>query len=601
MDHPALLCATDLDAPLAWRDARALTRRTYLADVHALAARLPASGPMLNLSADRYRFAVGLGAALLRGHSNLMPPNQTPDTLARLAALFPQAYRLDDESASAAPGAAPLRPPAPIASIPRIPADAIAAQVLTSGSTGTPVAHAKHWGLLVANVQAGARRLAQALQRPSLAGVTLVATVPAQHMYGFESSVLLALLGGAAFDAGRPFFPLDIAAALARAPHPRVLVTTPFHLRTLLDAGVTLPRIELTVCATAPLTPQLAARAEAALGAPLLEIYGCTEAGQVATRRPTAGPEWHVFDGLSLRGIDADVHVQGGHVPQPTRLADVLDVVDAQTFRWLGRADDLINIAGKRSSLAHLNHHLNALDGVLDGAFWLPPEPPARAARVVRLVAFVVAARPPDPGTAETAVKAWPAQWLTQLRQRIDPAFLPRRIIVVPALPRAPTGKLPAAAFAAWAEQTLAQRGKAHAEVTEAVEAAEAVEAVEAVEAIEPVEPTAAAPVVHRVAVSIAPDHPAFNGHFPGQPLLPGVALLAEVLEAALDVPALARLLGAAPRLAVVKFLAPVRPGARLTLALTGHPGGLRFEVHDGLDGPRLAASGQFDAAGSAP
>ena len=604
MDQPALLSTDlelDLDAPLAWRDGQALSRRTYLSDVHALAPRLPAAGPMLNLSADRYRFAVGLGAALLRGQSNLMPSNHTPDTLAQLGTLFPQAYRLDDELDSGL-GDAPDSDnnSASTARIPRFRADAIAAQVLTSGSTGAPVPHVKRWGLLVANAQAGARRLAQVLGRPSLAGVTLVATVPAQHMYGFESSVLLALLGGAAFDAGRPFYPADIAAALARAPRPCVLVTTPFHLRLLLDAGVALPRIDLSVCATAPLTAQLAARAEAVLGAPLLEIYGCTEAGQIATRRTTAGPEWRVFDGLSLRASNAGAQVQGGHVPQPTLLGDVLDVIDAQTFRLLGRANDLINIAGKRSSLAHLNHHLNALDGVRDGAFWLPPEAPGEAAHVVRLVAFVVAA---DTHRAAPAIHALPALWRRALRLRIDAAFLPRRIVIVPALPRAPTGKLPVEAFQAWAVPTLA-RHLAERRAGQGAEGARAAGVPADVPADASTAPTpnpSPSPIKHRVAVTIALDHPAFAGHFPGRALLPGVALLAEVLEAALDVPALAHLVGAAPRLAVVKFLAPVLPGAELTLELTGHPASLRFEVREGPGGTRLAASGQFDAAATGP
>ena len=54
------------------------------------------------------------------------------------------------------------------------------------------------------------RDSAEATGRESLAGFTLVATVPAQHMFGFESSVLLALHSGAAFDAGRPFYPADV-------------------------------------------------------------------------------------------------------------------------------------------------------------------------------------------------------------------------------------------------------------------------------------------------------------------------------------------------------------------------------------------------------
>ncbi len=96
------------------------------------------------------------------------------------------------------------------------------------------------------------------------------------------------------------------------------------------------------------------------------------------------------------------------------------------------------------------------------------------------------------------------------------------------------------------------------------------------------------------IALQIAPEHPAFPGHFPGQPLLPGVSLLAEVLEALLDEPALAARVGTAPRLAAAKFLAPVRPGARLTIRLDAGPRGVRFEVREG---ERIAASGQFEAS----
>jgi 3-hydroxymyristoyl/3-hydroxydecanoyl-(acyl carrier protein) dehydratase len=99
---------------------------------------------------------------------------------------------------------------------------------------------------------------------------------------------------------------------------------------------------------------------------------------------------------------------------------------------------------------------------------------------------------------------------------------------------------------------------------------------------------------MHRVELTIAPDHPAFAGHFPGDPLLPGVALLAEVLEAVLDEPALKALIGTAPRIGAVKFLAPVRPGARLAITLEAGARGLRFEVREG---ERIAASGQFEAA----
>jgi len=97
----------------------------------------------------------------------------------------------------------------------------------------------------------------------------------------------------------------------------------------------------------------------------------------------------------------------------------------------------------------------------------------------------------------------------------------------------------------------------------------------------------------------IATDHPAYAGHFPGQPLLPGVVLLAEVLQAVLADAGHAALLGPAPRLAMVKFLRPVRPGDVLRLRLQlqlQHAAGaqrLSFELRCAQ---HLVASGQFDA-----
>lgn len=451
MTRLPLIWSENLDAALAWRGGRPVSRRQYLAEAAVLAGRLPDVGPMLNLSADRYRFAVGLGAAMLRGHSSLLPPNHTPDMLTRLQTQFATAYCLADANAARSDlptvwhtdGSAE---PSAHATVPTIAAETVTALVLTSGSTGEPVPHTKRWGLLVRNAQAGAERMAQQMGLPNLSGVTLVATVPAQHMYGFESTVLVALLGGAAFDCERPFYPADIARVLARAPRPRVLVTTPFHLKALLDAGVMLPTLDLLLCATAPLAPQLAARAEASFGAPLLEIYGCTEAGQVATRRTTDGPEWQVFRDLQLCSQGAQVIVSGGHVPEPVALADVLELSDSTHFRLLGRCNDLINIAGKRSSLAHLNFQLNGIEGVADGAFWLPPD--TAGDEVVRLTAFVVA---PDVSREHI---------LGELRLRVDAAFLPRRIVRVAALPRDPSGKLPAARLAQLAEAMAASEAQ---------------------------------------------------------------------------------------------------------------------------------------------
>lgn len=91
--------------------------------------------------------------------------------------------------------------------------------------------------------------------------------------------------------------------------------------------------------------------------------------------------------------------------------------------------------------------------------------------------------------------------------------------------------------------------------------------------------------------IDVGNDHPAFAGHFPGRPILPGVALLAEVLEAAAADRTLSALVGATPQVSVVKFLTPVLPGAVLDIAFETGARSVSFIVSEG---GRLAASGQL-------
>jgi acyl-coenzyme A synthetase/AMP-(fatty) acid ligase len=194
---------------------------------------------------------------------------------------------------------------------------------------------------------------------------------------------------------------------------------------------VALPPADLVLCSTAPLAQALAREAEKRFDTRLVEIYGSTETGQIATRQPTQGPEWHLWPGVSLSVEGEATWARGGHIEQPTRMWDVLETTGEGRFLLHGRLTDLVNIAGKRSSLAYLNHQLNSIPGVEDGAFFHAEDPSALPGGIARVGACVVA-----PGLDA-------AQLLAALRERIDPAFLPRPLLFVARLPRNATGKLP--------------------------------------------------------------------------------------------------------------------------------------------------------------
>ena len=411
----------------AWHSGREISGGAFLADVAACAASLPERKYVLNRCADRYLFLVGFAAAIVRNQITLCPPALTRQFIEHLQLAFPDIYTLCDYHQPDGLLTVSVRHHAvehDAVSIPVIDAQQTVLIAFTSGSTGIPAQHAKSWAALTLGVQ----RQSAMLGAHASEQLGVVATVPPQHMYGLESSLLMPLQMGWAIHGGKPFFPQDIATALQQNAARNVLVTTPFHLRACVESGVRLPRLEFILSATAPLSPQLAAQAEQLFAVPVREIYGCTEAGSIASRRNAEETLWRLHDGMSLSLSGGQWFVNGAHSAEPTALHDSITVLDSNHFALGGRVQDMVNIAGKRASLGDLNHTLTSIEGVRDGVFFMPDAP---ADSVTRLIAFVVA-----PGYSALDI-------MNALRVRLDPAFVPRRIYLVDALPRNDTGKLP--------------------------------------------------------------------------------------------------------------------------------------------------------------
>ena len=159
-------------------------------------------------------------------------------------------------------------------------------------------------------------------------------------------------------------------------------------------------------------------------------MFGSTETCVFARRRTALESAWTPLPGVSVQPQPDGTLVHARHLAQPVRLADLMEREPDGRFHLRGRQADLLEIAGKRASLADLTRRLQAIPGVVDGAM-VQMQPDALG--VARIAALVVA-----PGLDEAAV-------LAALRQALDPVFLPRRLLFLPALPRAETGKLPRA------------------------------------------------------------------------------------------------------------------------------------------------------------
>jgi acyl-coenzyme A synthetase/AMP-(fatty) acid ligase len=122
-------------------------------------------------------------------------------------------------------------------------------------------------------------------------------------------------------------------------------------------------------------------------------------------------------------------------------LSDVVEFLDDRHFRLIGRRSDVVKLGGRRASLAELNRILVGLDGVIDGAFVAPMDLDRQP--TARLMVFVVAPERDAEGL------------LVELRHRIDPLFVPRRIIKVDTLPRNDVAKLTHQALGALRAQAI--------------------------------------------------------------------------------------------------------------------------------------------------
>ena len=436
-----LIAGFDAAAPLLWRRGAVLTAGEFLGQVLVLADALPAQPCLVNLCEQRANFLVAWCAAVVRGQTNLLPASRAPQVIADAQAGYGDNHVVDDAVVERALAGGI---PAAVRVVPQIAADHIVQIAFTSGSTGAPTSHAKRWGSLHHNTRFNAERIRECLGLTA-AAANIVATVPPQHMYGTETSVLLPLLAGMAVHGARPLFAGDVAVALTEVPAPRVLVTTPVHLRNLLASSQDFPPVAAVVSATAPMDAPLAQQVDTRLHAPLLEMFGSTETCVIATRLTARESGWRLYPGVSVEPALDHAWVRASWFDQPTRLQDVVEIATDGRMLLRGRNVDMVEIAGKRASLSDLTRRLLEIPGVRDAVVFQPSDTEAAAqgvGRVHRIAAAVVA-------PTLSAV-----QVLTAMARSVDPAFLPRPLLLVNELPRNELGKSGRAQLLALLRQT---------------------------------------------------------------------------------------------------------------------------------------------------
>jgi len=436
LDTPLLAAAPHLDVPAVVGARETLTwRQVHQASVE-LAARLGPATAVCNLCSSRASYLVTCLAALRNRLLMILPPSGGNADLAGVLESSGAPVIVVDDPAAIQPDwprfarclvYEPQRHASriPDADLAWEPAwDSTAILLYTSGSTGAPEPQPKTLRQLAIGARVLGARLSQ--DAGDLAGIRrIVCSVPPQHMFGLEASVMLSLVHSIPVLDRRPLLPADVQELFSTSP-PAAWVATPLHLRSLAQAGVNLPNCAVVIASTMPLAPALAQQTETLVNAPVLEIYGSTETGVLAMRRTARDADWLPVDGVQVTSTSEGARASGSHFASPAELLDQIEIRDSGRFALLGRQADLVKIAGRRASLAGLNLLLQDLPGLDDGVFYMPSS--GRATE--RLCLFYSGA-----GLDRAAIDRW-------LRARLDPVFLPRTVIRVERLPRGDNGKL---------------------------------------------------------------------------------------------------------------------------------------------------------------
>ncbi|MBN1665090.1 MAG: long-chain fatty acid--CoA ligase [Deltaproteobacteria bacterium] len=299
--------------------------------------------------------------------------------------------------------------------------------LFTGGSTGTP----KFWSKTVTNL------FGEALYLSEKYDITqddrVVATVSPYHIYGLLYSVLVPLVSSAGVADDIYTFPHEIISAIG-AYAATVLVGVPMHYRALGSRKIPGNSLRIAFSSTGALAETDGDAFYKKNGVGIVEIYGSTETGGIATRCRAEGENYFVpYDHLEWKIIEDRLHVLSEFIsPEIEREQDGFfktgDRVqsDGHTgFMLLGRTDDIIKVGGKRVNLEEIRNKLNTIPGVRD-SFVISL--PVRTGRQ-NVVAAVVEGKPDR----------------THLRQSLahmlEPYAMPRSIKFVDKIPVTASGK----------------------------------------------------------------------------------------------------------------------------------------------------------------
>ena len=359
---------------IAMRNGEARGFDRFAADIEGIARRTAALKQTRAALVCRgsYAFTVGLFGLLRNNCEIVLPQNGQTETLESLREHFD--FLVDDHFVrSCEPISAPHHG--------HLDATRPSLVFFTSGSTGMPKRIVKSLAVLDREISA-----LESLWGETSGHGTVYATVPHQHIYGMTFKILWPLAAGRAFADETDELWENL---LQKLTSETMLVCGPAHLSriTALEPLPTTRYPSRIFSAGAPLSYDAAVEATDILGRLPTEIFGSTETGAIATReQSTAEEPWHLLPGVDIRqGDDGHLSLRSPWVSEDWfETADIIEPA-SRGFHFLGRADRIVKVEGKRISLPELELTLGRLPWITVAAATLLPGPPARLAAAVVL------------------------------------------------------------------------------------------------------------------------------------------------------------------------------------------------------------------------
>ncbi len=235
--------------------------------------------------------------------------------------------------------------------------------LFTGGSTGKP----KTWSKTPLNILTEAIYFAE--KHRIRDNDIFVATAPPYHIYGLLHSIIIPFISSASLFPGTPVFPNEIIAAINSCTA-SILISIPIHYRALIQSYPCSIKLRLALSSGARLSAEDAKMFFKQTGIAIVEIYGSTETGGIATRCAAKGEksfsplsivDWKIVEGiLYVRSelVSNELKKDGDGFFMP---GDRAEHYGPKGFVLLGRKDGIVKVGGKRTDIEEIREILTGI------------------------------------------------------------------------------------------------------------------------------------------------------------------------------------------------------------------------------------------------